>query len=227
MMISSEVIERPVQTAYRALSRVMHLDVTHLMLLRCSDVLPIEQPRVPAMFQFLNAGDVKRFAHQPVNELDEQLAVRVQRPNDYCLAAIVNGELAAYSWYALGSIEAEFNCGATRPTGTALSFPRHMAFMYKAFVVPKYRGHRLCANLQRRALFEFTKCGVSAILTTSDWSNGPTLRTLYNLGFQHLGNIWRVGIGEHVAGVYPSAAKLFSIQVGPEADLSSRLPIVC
>lgn len=225
-MMASEIVERPVQTAYRALTRVMHLDVTHLLMLRRETLFPIQPPRVNATFQFLSADDVRRFAQQPVNELDCELAERILRPTDYCIGATVNGELAAYSWYALGSIEAEFNRGASVSTGTSISFPSDMAFMYKGFVAPRYRGCGLYANLQRLALLEFSKSGVNAILTTTDWSHESALSSLYNLGFQRLGIIWRAGFGDHVASFYPRLPEQKAIKIGPRADLSRRLPLL-
>ena len=78
-------------------------------------------------FRFLSADEVAKFATEsrqrsrPVDGRPGCCRLR------HVFAALDGERLAAYGWYALGSIEAEHNFGV------ALSYPPQVAYMYKGF----------------------------------------------------------------------------------------------
>ena len=208
---------------YRVLQRGMTLDVTHLMLLQRTDLVPGEDQVGIVELRLLGPGDIRDLAADPSNELDASLAGRLGPGGDTCVAAFCDGRLASYGWYARDAIEAEHNRGRSPYSGTAVRFPRHMAFLYKGFTHPDFRGRGIYGLVHQFALQELSAEGVTAILATADWSNNAALRSCYRLGFRYLGRIWRFGWGRWVAGVYPRAASRHEIQLGQQAVGPSQL----
>ncbi len=216
----------PVRIGYRLLQRVVTLDVTHLMLLQQQDTACSAQEIEPrANFRLLTPADVRHHCWDRLNDLEPGLAPRLSSGLDYCMAAIVDGRLASYAWYAIGSIEAEHNRGGSPHSGTALAFPPAFAFLYRGFTHPQFRGRGLYAAVHAAALEALAPHGVNALLATADWTNLPALRSCARIGFRSLGRIWRFGVSRHVAGVYPIAAKIYGVRVGNSAAVHPRAPL--
>lgn len=212
-------IHRVPRALYRLAQRFLTLDVTHLLILEQSSVRPPRPLPEHASLAVLEPSDVRRFAEDPAAQLDPPMACRAATGRDFCVAALWDGSLAAYAWYAIGSIEAEHNRGRTVHSGTALSFPPTMAFLYKALTLPAYRGRGLYRQINLFALQQLSARGVRSILTTTDWSNRPALQSCYGVGFRSLGCIWRVGLAHRVAGFDPPRAAELQIRLGRHAEV--------
>ena len=192
----------------------MTLDVTHLMMLEADKVAPVSDRRIASEIRLLSETDVRNFAWEPEYRLNPEYAARLLFGFDFCAGAFVEGRLAAYAWYALSSIEAKNNRGRSRHSGTSMTFPEHMAFLYQAFTHPDFRREGFYADLHRFAFDALAGRGVTAILATCDWSNRSALANSRDLGFRNLGKIWRFGVGSSVAGIYPRVAKSLGIRIG-------------
>ena len=165
-------------------------------------------------FRFLSPEEVCDFAADPSNDLDESMTVRSADGRDFCFAALSDGRLAAYGWYALESIEPDHNFGV------AMSYPPKVAYMYKGFTHPDFRGKRLHGVGMALALRELTKRGISKLVSTVDWTNQPSLKSCYRLGYVSLGHFVKFGFGRFTISFSPSAAKRREIKF--EAHAESR-----
>jgi hypothetical protein len=200
---------------------VMTLDVTHLMRLdRESPLLPDSEPAGFA-FRFLAPDEVRNFA-EPQNELTTKFANRVENGRDFCFAALSGDRLAGYAWYAIGSIKAEHNRGKNLNSGVAMSLPDGMAFMYKGFVHPKFRGAGLYGYINAKALQRLETCGVTTMISTADWTNWAALNCCWRLGYQDLGLVWRVGWGRVMLTRAPSKGKTVGIRFAGDALVHPR-----
>ena len=132
-------------------------------------------------FRFISAEEIRRFAAEPELGLSEELAERIQAGTDMCFGAIDNGRLVAYGWYAFDCIEGEHNFGI------AMSYPEHVAYMYKGFTHPDYRGQRLHGLGMGLAFNALGEHGVSNLVSTVDWTNAASLRSCRRIGYQDLG----------------------------------------
>jgi hypothetical protein len=138
-------------------------------------------------FRFLAAGEVASFAEEASNDLDGQMVERAAGGRDLCFAALCDGRLAAYGWYALDAIEAEHNFGV------AMSYPSDVAYMYKGFTHPDFRGARLHGIGMGRALRELGQFGVSRLVSTVGWTNEASMKSCDRLGYERLGRIVTTG----------------------------------
>jgi hypothetical protein len=152
---------------YRAIGHFLTFDVTRLLHLDEGDLRP---PRIDPAFEIrlLEPYEVVEFAADPANDLDVSLARRMTCGRDLCVAALDGDHLASYAWFALGSIEAPMHRGRTLRSGVAVSFPRSMAFIYKAFTRPEYRGRHLYPAVLAQGLHELSPRGVTQLLATAE-----------------------------------------------------------
>jgi hypothetical protein len=182
--------------AYRAARKVMTLDVTVLVWLARQKLRLPGIDDASVAFQFLAPGDVRRHGRDEANGLVPEMGERIAAGNDFCFAAFCDGRLASYAWFALGSIEAEHNRGAEPNSGVAVSFPADVAFLYKGFTHPDFRGRKLHGEVIGRALLELEPRGIGAMLSTTDWTNRAARRALAGIGFEELGLCYRWGWGD-------------------------------
>jgi hypothetical protein len=167
-------------------------------------------------FRFLTPQEVASFT-SPEHELSERDAALAAGGRDRCFAALTNGRLAAYGWYALGSAEA-IHCG-----GVPLSFPADVAYMYKGFTHPDFRGQRLHGFVMRLAIEAMARdCGVRKLISMVDWLNVASLKSCDRLGYRRLGRILKLGWPACSVSFPPAAAKALGVRFGRRADLSGR-----
>lgn len=209
------------EVAYKIAKKIMVLDVTHIMRLSCDGVRLSGADPAGFSFRLLRSDEVRILA-KPENGLTLELADRIDSGSDFCMAALSDDRLAAYGWYALKSIEAAHNRGGALATGVALSFPDEMAFMYKGFTLPEFRGKGLYGRVNARALKELGAWGVTTIISTADWTNWSALKSCWRLGYEDLGLVWRGGWGSYLFTLAPQRAQSIGIQFGRHAVVLPR-----
>lgn len=217
--------------SYKLMQRIMLLDITRLLWLDGTSVPLQPLTRRNVSFRLLNGQSLAKYSRDTENELGASVVMRMETGNHFCCAAKDKQGLAAYAWIALDSIEAENNRGAHPDSGVAMSFPRHTAFVYQAFTRPDLRGQGLfpaCVNAAREALHP---SGVVNLLSTTEWTNRAAIKSFQKIGFQELGLVWRVGLGNMNFTIGPTAATARGIQVGALDDriscenLTNHLPV--
>ena len=209
---------------YRAARKVMTLDVTAAVWLdRHRLILPELEPELAV--RFLTPADVQRLALDPANDLPAAMAPRAECGRDFCMAVLCGDRLAAYAWFALGSIEAEHQRGPQPNSGVAVSFPSAVAFMYKGYTHPDFRGCGLYGAVVGSGLVALEPHGVKSVLSTMDWTNGPARIALSRIGFEELGLCWRWGWGDWMHTWAPRAARRRGASFGSQAVVEPRLPV--
>jgi hypothetical protein len=200
----------------RAGARLLNLGVNEVVWLTPANFKLVGAPPEGFDFRFLSPDEIDAFVGEE-NELDATHVARARAGHDLCFAAIKDGRLAAYGWYALGSIEGE-HCD-----NVALSFPSDVSYMYKGFTHPDFRGLRLHGFAMRLALETLAaQRGIRALISTVGWLNRASLKSCDRLGYERLGRMIRVGWGACSIGFYPRAATNLGIRFARRADLSNR-----
>lgn len=166
-------------------------------------------------FRFLKSDEVARFASDPANDLDAAMVDRAAAGRDLCFAALAGDHLAAYGWYALNEIEAEHNFGV------AMSYPANVAYMYKGFTHPEFRGARLHGLGMGLALKNLAQFGVNRLVSTVAWTNNASMQSCNRLGYQRLGRIVTVGGTAFRVVQTPRAALALGVQFGAAVNRQS------
>lgn len=183
----------------KALLRGARVSAVHLMALDPTDV---REPSVDSSFQrrFLTPDEVRRYAEDPRNGLSPHFADRVDGGFDMCFGAVHGDRLANYGWYAFTAVEPE------HAAGVSLGLPTNVAYVYKAFTHPDFRGRRLNGACVAEAASVLSTQGVDLILAMIYWSNEGSLRSFKRLGFRRLG-LLVVGPGGPLR-IPPTASRL-------------------
>ena len=201
---------------YRLAQRLMILDISHLMLLETRHVRKPDPPIHDLTLRFLTPQDLRSLSEDCSNELEPALADRLTPGLDVCFGTFQGDTIAGYVWFAFGSIDAEYNRGASIQSGVGLSFPQQMAFLYKGFVHPNYRGQKLYGHMIAASLQALSKQGITQILSTADWTNVSALKSCYTIGYEFLGCIWRFGCRWRMLTVPPKKVSLLGITTAEE-----------
>jgi L-amino acid N-acyltransferase YncA len=198
----------------RLLARTVNLDVEAIVWLP-EERVRIGPEQAPGFeFRFLSAEEVDSFAEKPEYHLTRDFGERIRRGRDFCYAALApDGRLAAYGWYALEEIEPE-HCG-----GAAAQLPTGVAYMYKGYTHPDFRGARLHGAGMGGALQALAAYGVHSLISIVHWANFASLRSCERLGYETLGHIvsWRVRGPRHLH--VPPPGKVHDVRLGAYCEV--------
>jgi ribosomal protein S18 acetylase RimI-like enzyme len=162
-------------------------------------------------YRFLEPEEVRWFANDPRNDLGAEFAERAAHGHDVCFAALTEDELVAYCWYALESVEIRHTLGV------ALSYPPDVAYMYKAYTHPPYRGGRHQGTAAQLALQQLGPRGITKLVALVDWTNSASLRAFERSGFVRLGRVWILRLPRGSLVIAPRRAKARGIRFGRTA----------
>jgi GNAT superfamily N-acetyltransferase len=188
--------------------RIGALDIHHLLWLEAEGMKPAALEDGRFVFRFLGPSEVATFAADPENCLDATLADELASGGHYCFAALADGRLAAYGWYALGSVDPK-HCG-----DVGLALPADVAYFYNGFTRPEFRGRRVIAALIAQGLRALADRGIRCLVTNVGWTKWAALRSSRRLGFVDLGYAVSIGRGRCRLLFSPRAAKRLGIGFG-------------
>ena len=164
-------------------------------------------------FRFLTSEDIRSFAADPVNELDDCMADRVATGRDLCFGVLSADRLAGYGWCALHSVE------GAHTGGVSISFPPRMGYMYKGFTHPDYRGRRLNGLRMALAARALAEQGVHQLIALVDWTNWNSLRSCRRSSCRELGMLVGLTWAGKQRWWIPEAARQLGIRFGEEAGV--------
>lgn len=201
---------------FKSLDVVLHKAFrTHVHTVVWLDLEPVSKmacidPRFT--FRFLTAEEIEDFAKDGTYFIDPSLADGVREGREVCFAALEGDRLAAFGCYTLGFVPPE------QAAGAAMSFPADSAYMSYGFTHPDYRGARLHGYIMGLALQELAKRSITKLVSIVAWTNLPSLKSCWRLGYINLGNMVTIGSKKGaLLGFYPAAAKNLGVRFGRNA----------
>ncbi|MDA1017894.1 MAG: GNAT family N-acetyltransferase [Planctomycetota bacterium] len=192
-------------TTYLAAGRLCNLEITSIVTIEPRDFKFSVETSDDTEFRFLEPSEVEEFSLDPSNDLLESDVAKAHVGIDHCFAAIIDGRLAGYGWYAL---EKEV---PVDDYGLVMSYPQDKAYMYNGFTHPDFRGRRLHGIGMGRALLALADRGIGALVSDVNWTNWPSLRSCARLGYRTLGNVASFAWGSRRVALTPKSAKALGI----------------
>ena len=190
---------------YLAAGRACNLEITAIVTLDPRDFKFSVETESDTELRFLQPGEVEAFSLDPSNGLNEGDVARAFSGSELCFAAIIDGRLASYGWYAIGTQVAVDDCGLV------MTYPETTAYMYNGFTHPDFRGRRLHGIGMGRALLALADRGIGALVSDINWTNWASIRSCARLGYRTLGNVYSFGWGSRRFALTPKAAKPLGI----------------
>jgi RimJ/RimL family protein N-acetyltransferase len=170
----------------RQLDRVVSCDITRVYR------LPLECRRQPPPgagawdFRFLDADALARWANRADLELGERQLADIRSGETRCFAATRGTELGGYAWFAEHSVAPRYNTGGPRFTGIGLTLAPGIAYAFKCFVPPGFRGNALMSRLLHESAATLENEGCRELVTTTDIGNRSFQRSVERIGFRHV-----------------------------------------
>jgi len=189
-------------------SRLAGLSVNHVVWLDVENVSDSLQPDPEFTFRFITADEVRAYANDPTYQLHPSMADRLAGDGGLCFGALAGGRLAAFGWYALGSVDPKDSLN------TPVSLPPGVAYMYHGFTHPDFRGRRLHGLVMGLALRALAERGVHHLVSLVGWTNWASLRSCFRLGYKTLGPLVSLGRGRCRLSFFPRAAKRLGLVFG-------------
>ncbi len=184
---------------YQYFNRVIPCDISGIWML---ELVNLRNPGTDCsdfIFRFLDPVDVIRFASKSSSGLTAEMAKLIDQGEAVCFAAVFQDKLAAYSWFAKGRVAPMHNSGGGRFNGIGLNLNDDYIYLFKALVLPEFRGNALNGWIYYLAGRKFVEDSVKYIITTTDCTNYAFQRSVEKGGFEQFGVAveWILGNKHH------------------------------
>lgn len=185
--LSKNVYRRACWFFDRVANRVVPFDVCQIRLL---DLNRTTKPVVgPAYsFRFMETDELPTHVSNSAADLGNPMCEILAQPNIRCFAAFEGDVLLGYAWTADDKVSPEHNSGGHRFTGIGLKLPSDVAYLFKCFVLPEFRGR----GINKQLLWHLSQLlkleGKSNLVTTTSWLNFPFQSSSDRLGFRKVGS---------------------------------------
>lgn len=169
---------------YRLLRKTTAFKIQQIFALPCEQLAPRKASELNC--RFLTAEELLQFSKYPVYDLDSTMHQRILSGQDICYAMLINGTPVSYCWFALDSIEAQHSAGL------AASFPKNVAYFYKTYTLPEYRGKGLSQDVLISAIQVLKQQNYKHLFGVIEIVNRPSKSSCTQIGFQNIGLAYSV-----------------------------------
>ncbi len=174
------------QNSKKSKNPLVGIDRAQILWLNTHDFLPAK-PVPGAACQRLSADDIERLSRIKDFDIDEQLVSDFNALGFTAFGMFVEKKLAGISFFAAGELPARYNKRGDNFAGLDIVIPPGTRCLFKAVVLPQYRGNRLHSAVVRYAIDEFGKDTVHTIIATCAATNKAFLASSLDQGFEKVG----------------------------------------
>jgi len=165
---------------------VIPIERAEVFWLNTHEFLP-SKPVAGAQSRPLSAEDIQRLSRIKDFEIDERLAQDFAEQDHVGIGIFVDKKLAGLSLFCAGEVPARYNRQHENFNGVAVQLPPGSRCLYKAIVLPQFRGQRLHSAAVRFAIEHMGKDTVHTIVTTCDVANKAYINSTLGQGFERVG----------------------------------------
>ena len=176
---------------YKKISRYIPVGNSEILWLNTHEFLP-SKPVAGAECRPLNAEDIKRLSLIKDFDIDTQLADEFEALGFVGIGIFVNKKLAGLSLFSAGDVPARYAKHNQRFNGVQLHLPPGTRCLFKAVILPEFRGQRLHSAVVRYAIDHFGKDTVHTIVTTNNIANKDFHKSSIGQGFERVGKATEV-----------------------------------
>ena len=172
---------------YKALNKLCAADVTQVLFL---DKRTFIEPQLSENLccRFLNETDLGALASTNTFGLNAHFIKDFAEYGFSCIAATIDEDIVGIIFLGSGTIPARHNSGGSSFNGIAVDTPDGAFYLFKVDVLASFRGKRVNAAMIAFAIHALESKGLQSIVTTTDWTNQPFLKSANRLGFVRCGH---------------------------------------
>lgn len=194
--------------AYRGVNRVARTTLWDALVITMDrlDQKILSDPKC-SMVQEVGAEALRRYVGQ-TNTLSHEFLDAAAERKDRCFAVFEGEHLANYGWYASQPTEL-----VELGRDMLLAFDPAYVYMHNGFTDPKNRGQRLHAISMAVALATVCREGRKGMVSYVATSNFASLKSCERMGYERVGRIASVKVGDKVRALVTPGCKPYGIQV--------------
>jgi len=171
---------------YRALNKVCRADITQVLFVD-RHTFTAAKLSEDIVCRILNSRDLLNLSAEGKFGLNNAFITDFKELRFLCIGATVNGKIIGVIFLSSGLTPARHNSGGARFNGIAVETPSSSFYLFKVDVDSEHRGKRVNAAMISFAVNSLSSDGLDSIVTTTDWTNTPFLKSAMRLGFQRRG----------------------------------------
>lgn len=166
--------------------KVIQFERAVIFWLNTHEFLPAK-PVAGAKCRPLNAEDIQRLSRIKDFDIDDRLAADFSNSGFVGIGIFVDKKLAGLSLFCAERVPARYNRQSAQTNGVSVELPPGTRYLFKAIVLPQFRGQRLHSAVVRYAIDHFGKDTVHTIVTSCDVSNKAYTASTLDQGFERVG----------------------------------------
>ena len=167
---------------YKALNKLCTADITQVLFLdKRTFVAPVVAEEI--VCSFLHKDDLEALASNSIFGLTDTFIEDFVKFGFRSVAATVDGEIIGIIFLGSGTVPSRHNSGGSVFKGIAVDTPKGAFYLFKVDVLASHRGKRANAAMIAFAVQALDSEGLQSIVTTTDWTNQPFLKSAERLGF--------------------------------------------
>jgi len=199
---------------YRLLRKTTAFNLHHILALSCKQ--SVIRNHSGDDCRFLSVEELQQFTKYPVYDLDSSMHQRAFSGQDLCYALLLNGTPISYCWLALDSIEAKHSAGL------GASFPANVAYLYKTYTLPEYRGKGLSKKVLLSVSEVLRQRNYEHLFGIIEEVNRPSKSCCTKIGFESIGVLLSMFKSQPLLLSGANRLKDMGIYTGKNANIKSR-----
>jgi len=172
---------------FNKFKNVLPIDRSELLWLNTHEFLPAK-PVPGAKCRALTSDDIQRLSRIKDFDIDQELADDFDALGFVGIGIFVNKKLAGLSLFTTENVPPRYNKRNEKCNGLELVLPPGTRCLFKAIVLPEFRGQRLHSAVVRYAIDHFGKDTVHTIVSTYGVANKAYLASSIDQGFERVGS---------------------------------------
>lgn len=167
---------------YKALNKLCSADITQVLFLNKSTfVEPVIASEI--VCRSLSESDLQTLARSGTFGLTDLFIEDFLAYEFIAIGATIEGRVVGIIFLCSNTIPSRHNSGGSVFNGISVDMPDGVYYLFKVDVLPSARGRRVNAAMIAFAFQSLESEGLRSIVTTTDWTNQPFLRSASRLGF--------------------------------------------
>jgi hypothetical protein len=167
--------------------------------------------------RFLKPSELKQFAKNPENDLDDQQVRAATSRGDQCYAFVEGDTLSSYDWYAM------YSPAVVGPA--TVHFSSSYAFRYAGFTHPHFRHDNLQAIGMAKALEALSHDGKKGLVTQVRFSDFDSYASCRRVGFRLFGHALLVKLGGRLLAHATAGCRSYRFRIGSETDAPAGIRV--
>ncbi len=168
-------------------SHLLTLDVTRVYRLCIANVQAPPPANLSCQFAFVSAAELGRLCGNADLEVDPKLLGMLESGKVICFAATRGDDLMGYVWFTENDVDPQHNTGGPQFKGIGLKLGAGVCYLFKALIVPGFRGQSLMSRMIHAACETLSRRGLDEIVTTTDVGNQAFQTSVERIGFVMVG----------------------------------------